>query len=146
MDWLRKLWNWKKNADALDAVRAEIDVTRSQIEAARSERERLRAENESLSRQSDAADKAIAKLRKRCSNDLLAAHLVGSVELVELMERAAIADRDGILDFAELEMQLQHQVTKLGNAALGALIELGDDEKKPSAEVTCPDSGANDRC
>ena len=86
----------------------------------------LRADNESLSWPSDAADEAYAELRKRCSDDLLAAHLVGSVEL---MERAVTADWDGIIDYAELEKQLKHRMTKVGNAALGALIELGYDEK-----------------
>ena len=28
MDWFGKLWNWKKNADALNAARAEIDAAR----------------------------------------------------------------------------------------------------------------------
>ena len=173
MDWFGKLWNWKKNADALDAARAEReewhaereewhaereewhaereewraerDESRAKFEAALSELERLRAENESSSRPSDAADEAYAKLRKRCSEDLLAAHLEGCVELVELMQRAATADLDGILDFADLEKQLKHRLTKVGNAALGALIELGDDEKKRGAEVTCPDCGATMR-
>ena len=60
-----------------------------------------------MSRPSD-ADEAYAELRKRCSDDLLAAPLVGSVEL---MERAATADRDGIIDFAALEEQLKHRMT-----------------------------------
>ena len=77
-----------------------------------------------MSRPSDAADEAYAELRKRCSDDLLAAHLVGSVEL---MERAATADRDDFIDFAALEKQLKHRMTKVGNAAQGVLIELGDD-------------------
>ena len=43
------------------------------------------------------------------------------------MERAATADRDDFIDFAALEKQLKHRMTKVGNAAQGVLIELGDD-------------------